>query len=273
MLRISRQDGFSMIELLGVLFVIGLLAALSWQALMGWRERNALRMVSQDVKYLFEKYRQRAVDKGYNYGLIFSDDGLYVFEDNGGNGSDRFLTMNNFAVDPGEYSDRVGNTGEANQRGFRRVSSAVNEYSLFNSSSRNGTLLAMTMTSLDLDGTRTGDAFVPAGTDISSSAVQTFSGSDDAPFESGSLALFFCSDGLVYLKDPTQPIQPFDRGLYRLGDSVDPFYVVRIAYDNPDTARAEIPDYFEVALNRYGAATYVRWHSNDGGATWHAQIQ
>ena len=272
-MRSARQSGFTIIELLAVIAIVSLVAVVGWGALQGWQERNALRMVSQDVKYLFEKYRQRAVDKGYNYGLIFSDDGIYVFEDNGGSSSDRFRSINNFAVDPGEYSDQTVVFEDSNLRASRRVSSAVNEFKMFSDKNRLGHVLVMTTNSLDLDSSHSGRAYEASGADITSQAKIPFMSGDDSPFESGSLALFFSPDGCVYLKDPTVSASPLDKHQYRLGNGTDAFYVVRVAYDNPDTSTAELPNYYEIAVNRYGATTYVRWETNNGGTSWNAHIQ
>jgi prepilin-type N-terminal cleavage/methylation domain-containing protein len=270
-MRVRDQAGFSLIELLAVLVIIGLTATIGWSAFAGYRERNAVRMVSRDIKYLFDKYRQRAIDKGYNYGMIFSDDGLYVFEDNGGNGSDRFLAMNNFAVDPGEYSDR--STGGVGLRSLRRVSSVVDEFKVFSERQGIGKILVMGVMDYNLSSPRTGGAYDPTGTDLTYSAVRQWSGADTAPFDGGAMALFFSPDGQVYLKDPSYAAGPLDKRYYRLGSSGYSFYVIRIAYDDPYTSNPELPNYYEIAVNRYGATTMVRWETGDGGASWNANVE
>jgi prepilin-type N-terminal cleavage/methylation domain-containing protein len=268
-----REDkGFTLIELLVVLFIASAVALFAWDAMSGWRERNALRLVSRDVKYILEKYRQKAMDKGYNYGLIFSDDGIYAFEDNGGSGSQPFMTMNNFAVDAGEFSDQYRGDASGNRRNWRRVSRATSEFKFFAGPNASGRILVMTTNSLDLSGSRSGNAYTTIGTDISSQAIQPFSGGDNAPF-TGGLALFFSPDGCAYIKSPTVSIAPIDRYVYQLGNGIDSFYIVRIAYDDVNTSRADVPTYFEIAINKYGASTYIRWQSNDGGASWNADVQ
>jgi prepilin-type N-terminal cleavage/methylation domain-containing protein len=269
---LKDDKGFSLIELLVVMFIASAVALFAWDALSGWRERNALRMVSQDVKYILEKYRQKAIDKGYNYGLIFSDDGIYAFEDNGGSGSQPFMTMNNFAVDTGEFSDQYRGGASGNPRNWRRVSRATSEFKFFAGPDAAGRIMVMTSNTLNLSGSRSGNAYSPVGTDISAQAIQTFSGSDNAPF-TGGLALFFSPDGFVYLKDPTQSIAPYDRYVHQLGNGIDSFYIVRIAYDDVTTGSADVPTYFEIAINKYGASTYIRWNSGDGGASWNADVQ
>jgi Tfp pilus assembly protein FimT len=273
-MKSARESGFSILELLGVLAIIAIAALIGWQVMEGWRERNALRMVSQDIKHTLEKYRQKAIDKGYNYGLIFSDDGIYVFEDNGGSGSNRFQAMNNFAVDAGEFSDYVSPESGGSGRGDRRVTRSTDEFRLLNGGEDPaGHLLAMSMSTLNLSSTRSGYAYYADGTDLTSSMVQQFGNSPASPFEGGSLALFFGTDGRVYLKDPTVPISPSTREQYVLGSGPQAFVVVRVAYDVEDTYRSEVPYYYEVAINRYGAATYVRWQTYDGGASWNAEVQ
>lgn len=271
-MKLSCDKGFTMLELLIVLAIVAIIALIGWQVLEGWRERNAIKMVSQDIKHLFERYRQKAIDKGYNYGLVFSDDGIYVFEDNGGSGADRFQKMNNFAIDPGEYSDMV-DAGAGGGRGSRRVSSPTNEFRLFTREDPAGHLMVMTTSDLALDSTRGTRAYEADGTDISSSAIQNYTGSTDSPFEGGAMVLFFCPDGLVYLKDPNTTATLLNRYQFRLGSGPDAFYVVRIAYDSDLTGHAEVPYYYEVAINRYGAATYVRWQTYDGGSSWSAEIE
>ncbi len=268
-MRKRNQYGFTLLELLVVMVVVGLTAAIGWSAFAGYRERNAMRMVSRDVKYLFDKYRQRAIDKGYNYGLIFSDDGLYVFEDNGGTASDRFQAMNNFAIDAGEYADVSAGTGRA----ARRVSSTTGEFKVFSERQGLGKILVMGVQDFDLSTSRTGGAYEATGYDLTYSSVRPWTGSDTAPFDSGAMALIFCPDGQVYFKDPGYPAGPLDKRYYRLGNSGFSFFVVRIAYDDPDSPHPELPNYYEIAVNRYGATTMVRWETGDGGTSWYANVE
>jgi prepilin-type N-terminal cleavage/methylation domain-containing protein len=272
-MRFSRDSGFTMIELLVVLAVVTIIGLIGWQVMEGWRERNAIRMVSQEIKHLFEKYRQKAIDKGINYGLIFSDDGLYVFEDNGGNGSDRFLKMNNFAVDTGEFSDLVNPGAGGPRRSLRRASKGTDEFRLFTGGDPYGHLLVMTMNTLELDTGRSLTAYSPAGTDITGRAFTSFGSSPGSPFDSGTLALFFSPNGCVYLKDPTVAASPLTIEQFLLGGGPQAFVVVRISWDDENSYNSEVPYYYEVAINRYGAATYVRWQTYDGGSTWNAQIE
>jgi prepilin-type N-terminal cleavage/methylation domain-containing protein len=270
-MRSRNQAGFTLLELLAVLVVIGLAASIGWSVFAGYRERNAVRMVSRDIKHLFDKYRQRAIDKGYNYGLIFSDDGLYVFEDNGGNSADRFQAMNNFAVDSGEYSDL--STGGGGTRSQRRVSSVVDEFKIFSERHGAGKILVMGVQTYNLSGPRTGGAYEPTGTDLTYSSVRTWSGGPTAPFDSGAMALFFSPDGQVYLKDPTYAAGPLNKQNFRLGSMGYSFYVIRIAFDDPNTPIPELPNYYEIAINRYGASTLVRWETGDGGSSWNANVE
>ena len=269
-MRLSSQKGFSFVELLVVLGVVGLIAVVGWGALTGWAERNAVTYVSQNIKHIFEKYRQKAVDKGYNYGLMFGPEGIYVFEDNGGTGADRFTKMNNFALDVGEFSDL---SDEAN---FRVTDNS--DYSIFEPSGTPGVpgiLMIQTQQTLDPDATWSDyRAWDPFGVDITQEAYAVGMLPGGTPFQGGQLALFFCPDGKVYLKDPTNPIQPLDKYLSELGNNgVDSYYVVRIAYDRMDTSAPEVPYFYEIAVNRYGATTMVRWHTGDGGGTWNAEVQ
>ena len=196
-----------------------------------------------------------------------------MFEDNGGNGSNRFLTMNNFACDPGEFSDRIAPGSMGSGRGMRRVSSVANEYKVFTEEGGLGRILVMGLTSLDLSTPRTGGPYDVAGYDLTSSSVVPFTGGSEAPFSSGTMALFFSPDGLVYLKDPTYPLGPNDRHYYTLDKTGQSFYVVRVAYDDPATGRPELPNYYEIAINRYGAVTYIRWETVDGGSSWEANVE
>jgi type II secretory pathway pseudopilin PulG len=262
-----------MIELLAVAFVVATISYVAWGALSGWRERNALRSVTQEVHHLLQEYRQKAVDKGYNYGLLFSDDGLYVFEDSGGSGTSPFQLMNNYAIDPGEFSDQYDGDGSGNARLWRRVSETTSEFKFFTGDNAPGRILVMTGSELDLTQSRSGSAYDTIGTDITSSAVVEFSGGSSAPFTSGTLALFFSPDGLAYLKDPTTPITSLDKFTHQLGGGMAPYYLVRIAFDNTTTSDSEVPNYYEIAVNRYGSTTMIRWNSGDGGSSWNAHIQ
>lgn len=269
----NRESGFSLIELMLVLLISAAIVYAGVNVFSGWRERNALRTVSEDIKFTFDKYRQKALDKGLNYGLIFSDDGIYAFEDNGGSGSDPFQAVNNFRVDSGEFSDKWRGGAGGNPRFWRRVTDTTGEFSFFAGSNAAGRLYVMTDTAANLMSARSGTPYDTAGTDITSSAVIEHTGGSVAPFEGGSMALFFSPEGYVYLKDPSTAVTPLNKFNYRLGLSGNDYYIVRIAYDDPSTPNPEVPDYFEVAINRYGAATLIRWHTGDGGATWNADIQ
>lgn len=275
--RQRRNDtgdaGFSLIELLVVVFLIGVASYFGWEALSGWRERNALNMVSQDVLHNLEKYRKKAVEKGYNYGIIFSDNGIYVFEDNGGSSAEPFKAMNNFAVDPGEFSDVYRGGAVSSDRDLRRVSQAAGEFGFFSGEQAEGRLLVMTAQTLGLQSPRSGTAYDPVGTEITSQAFPAFTGGSDAPFAAGTLALFFAPDGGAYLKDPTVAIRPSERFAFQLGNGVDPFYIVRIAYDDPESDVPDVPNYYEIAVNRYGATTFVRWHTGGAGGSWDAEIR
>ena len=266
------EAGFTLMEVLLVMAIIGITAVIGWSALAGYRERNALTMVSRDVRYVMEKYRQRAIDKGYNYGLIFSDDGIYAFEDNGGDSSTRFQAMNNFAIDAGEFSDQA-DPGSAGGRGARRVSSVAGDYKVFTEAGGVGRVMIFGLSDLDTDTARTGGPYDIVGYDMTSSALREYSGDASAPFDSGGMALFFSPSGQVYLKDPSYSAGPIDKYYYKLENAGINFYVVRIAYDDPNTANPEIPYYYELAINRYGAVSYIRWTTNDGGSSWTADVQ
>ena len=272
----GKNEGFSMVELLVVLFMIGMLAYMALNVLSGWRERNAMRMVSQDLNHLFGKYRQKAIDKGYNYGIIISDDGVYAFEDNGGTGAGRFQNMNNFAIDPGEYSDMWRGGGLPDRR-QRRVSQIESEYEVFSDRSGIGRIMAFTTNELILEDERTHLPYeTPAKyADKSSSFIVPFSGSDNAPFSAGSRAVFFSPDGMIYFKDPTVPIQPINKYTHQLGGgTVSSFLVIRVAYDDTYTAEPEIGNYYEISLNRYGSSEYVKWVTvGNDGTTWNAEVQ
>lgn len=269
----TGEGGFSLIELLVVVFLISAVSYFGWEALSGWRERNALNMVSQDVLHTIEKYRKKAVEKGYNYGLIFSDNGIYVFEDNGGSSAEPFRAMNNFAVDSGEFSDLYRGGSVSSDRDLYRVTQAAGEFGFFSGEHAEGRILIMTAATLGLESSRSGTAYDTTGTDITSSAYPAFTGGAYAPFTGGTLALFFAPDGGAYLKDPTVAIRPDERFAYQLGNGTDAFYVVRIAYDDPGTAVPDVPNYFEIAVNRYGATTFVRWHTGGAGGSWDAEIR
>jgi prepilin-type N-terminal cleavage/methylation domain-containing protein len=272
-MKFTEDKGFSFVESLVVIVVIGFIAVVSWGALSGWRERNALVTVSQDTKYQIDKYRQRAVDKGYFYGFMFSDDGIYVFEDSGGTGGSPFLNTNNMSVDSGEQSDKSRGFADGT-RDARRVTDTTSEFDFFAGGNPDARIMIMTTATYDLTSGRSGGMFSPIGVEITDQAMPNFSGSTTAPFDGGTRALFFGPDGMVYLKDPTVPVDPIDRYQSQLGIGATPaFCVIRIAFDRQDSAAVEVPFYYEIAVNRYGATTYTRWVTMDGGTSWNAEIQ
>jgi len=268
-----KESGYSLIEMLGVVLIVMLLSYLGFGAFSGVRERNAVVTVATEVKHVLDRYRQKAIDKGVNFGLIFSDDGIYVFEDNGGDNSDPFINMNNFRIDSGEFSDKYTGDASGDSRRWRRVTDTVSEFQVFTRNEDLGEIKIMTTDAVDLRSGRSGDPYdISGGTDITSSARPTHNGSTNSPFESGTLALFFSPDGFVYLKDPSAIATPQTKYHSRLGSGSTPaFYVVRVAYDNETTDGYEMTNYYEIIVNRYGATTKVRW--NYGGSTWNANVE
>jgi type IV pilus assembly protein PilA len=91
MTRLARsQNGFSLVEVLAVVFIIGIAAALSVPAFSTLRAKSSLRAAVGDIRVLFSLARSRAVARSRNVAVRFSNQqGIWVYamyEDGDGDG-------------------------------------------------------------------------------------------------------------------------------------------------------------------------------------------
>ena len=88
--RTCNQSGYSLIELLIALAVIGIVIGVALPNFTSMRRRAALRAASGELRAIFHHTRQRAISRGQNAGVKFFMDGgewqYAVYDDGDGDG-------------------------------------------------------------------------------------------------------------------------------------------------------------------------------------------
>lgn len=83
--RYASSSGFTLIELIIVLVIVGVLAALAWPAISGWRHRQAVQGAAQTLVGHLKQARNLAIAENRNVSIVFGQTS-YVFDaDNSGN--------------------------------------------------------------------------------------------------------------------------------------------------------------------------------------------
>lgn len=86
----ARSRGFSLIELLVVVAIIGMTVSVAAPAWMNMRRRNAVRAASSEIRSIFHLVRSRAVAKSRYAGVKFTRNGAEwqyaIYDDGDGDG-------------------------------------------------------------------------------------------------------------------------------------------------------------------------------------------
>lgn len=80
-MRIHGERGFTLLEILTVVAIIGMIVGVSLPAFESMRRRNAVRVATSDIRAIFHLARIRAITRGTNTGLKFirNPEGLWSF--------------------------------------------------------------------------------------------------------------------------------------------------------------------------------------------------
>ncbi len=86
-----RQGGFSLLEVLTVIAIIGMFVSLTYPALQSMRRRSAVRAIATELRAIFHRVRSRAITRSDNAGVKFTrnSDGQWrftVYDDGDGDG-------------------------------------------------------------------------------------------------------------------------------------------------------------------------------------------
>lgn len=71
-MKTHGQRGFSLVEMLTVVAIIGMFVAISMPSFDSMRRRSAVRAATEDIRAIFRKTRARAITRSANAGLKFS---------------------------------------------------------------------------------------------------------------------------------------------------------------------------------------------------------
>ncbi len=87
----QRQGGFTLLEMLTVVAILGMFVSLSYPALESMRRRSAVRVLAAELRAIFHRVRSRAITQSDHAGVKFTrtSDGVWrftVYDDGDGDG-------------------------------------------------------------------------------------------------------------------------------------------------------------------------------------------
>lgn len=85
--RMKNKNGFTLLELITVIAIIGILSAIAIPSFSAWNKHARLRSATQDLMADLSMARMRAIQSGENVNVSFSLTGYVVFIDENDNGT------------------------------------------------------------------------------------------------------------------------------------------------------------------------------------------
>jgi prepilin-type N-terminal cleavage/methylation domain-containing protein len=88
---VQRQGGYTLLEMMTVVAIIGLFVGIAYPNLESMRRRSAVRAVSADLRSIFRRVRSRAISRAVNSGVKFTTNGdgqwnFTIYDDGDGDG-------------------------------------------------------------------------------------------------------------------------------------------------------------------------------------------
>lgn len=82
----NRNKGFTLVELMLCVVIIGLLSVFAYPAIANWKEKESVRSEVFGMTRVLMRARLDAIQSNCSVAVLFAPDGYYVFEDDGNGG-------------------------------------------------------------------------------------------------------------------------------------------------------------------------------------------
>lgn len=97
-MKLRNNRGFSLVELLTILGIIGIVTAIAIPNMISWRAGHKLRGVANNFMTDLQMARLRAIRESAQVAVVINANGYTIFVDDGAGGG----TANDYTLDPGE---------------------------------------------------------------------------------------------------------------------------------------------------------------------------
>lgn len=114
--RVRKIRGFTLIELMTVIFMIAVLSAFAVPGIISWRSAAKLRGAAENLKGHLEYTKMRAIQENGPVAVLFYEDAYQIFVDTGGNPSaldDEDVILKRISLTPGIKIDFAATTFNA----------------------------------------------------------------------------------------------------------------------------------------------------------------